>query len=306
MTDQKMREAFEAFARVRGANDLSLERDDISYKCVFVKLTWEAWQAALAIAQQSSVPVAFKLPEPLPPHAHYETEQERQNDAAYRAGWNTCRNTMESMLTATPPAAPVVPVDVMRALERMEKPLDPSWLSGVTAQGDARCMKVIGNFLRSLPTAPACQTCNDHGMIGGFQSTGSGEGGYDSEPCPDCTPAPDCGRCNGSGESTGMAGAGPDTYEVDIPCPDCKGTGDAPEQREKVELTASVLKIGGKYNWKGQPERLVYLGRERGWHQFAKVDEPRNIWSEVLGEDLHMLEETQEAAHSANQSGGEG
>jgi hypothetical protein len=33
-----------------------------------------------------------------------------------------------------------------------------------------------------------CETCNGHGMIGGFVRTGSGEGGYDGEPCPACTP----------------------------------------------------------------------------------------------------------------------
>ncbi len=56
------------------------------------------------------------------------------------------------------------------------------------------------------------------------------------------------------------------------------------------------MKIGGKYNWKGQPERLKYLGRNWSgngfWHQFEKVDEPGVVWCEVLDSDLHMLEET--------------
>lgn len=29
-----------------------------------------------------------------------------------------------------------------------------------------------------------CQTCDGHGMIGGF--VGGAAPGYDSEPCPDC------------------------------------------------------------------------------------------------------------------------
>lgn len=53
-----------------------------------------------------------------------------------------------------------------------------------------------------------------------------------------------------------------------------------------------AMKVGGRYNWKGQPERLVYLGKDRCWHQFAKVDNLAVVWCEVLGEDLHMLEET--------------
>lgn len=63
------------------------------------------------------------------------------------------------------------------------------------------------------------------------------------------------------------------------------------------------MNIGGKYNWKGQPERLIYLGNiylgnnwsENGyWHQFALVESPDVVWCEVLGSDLHMIEETAE------------
>jgi hypothetical protein len=64
------------------------------------------------------------------------------------------------------------------------------------------------------------------------------------------------------------------------------------------------LKIGGLYNWKNQSERLVYLGHNRAsggpargyWHQFAKVESPTVVWSEVLTSDLHMFEETKGAA----------
>ena len=57
------------------------------------------------------------------------------------------------------------------------------------------------------------------------------------------------------------------------------------------------MKVGGKYNWKGQPERLIYLGikhyPDNGfWFQFAKVDEPDTVWCEVRESDLPSFEET--------------
>lgn len=55
-----------------------------------------------------------------------------------------------------------------------------------------------------------------------------------------------------------------------------------------------MFKIGGKYNWIGQPERLIYMGKKGSWHQFAKVSSPYMVWCEVLTEDLHRLEETKE------------
>jgi hypothetical protein len=61
-------------------------------------------------------------------------------------------------------------------------------------------------------------------------------------------------------------------------------------------LTRETLRIGGRYNWENQPERLVYIGlcepRNGPWHQFEKVGEPGKVWCEVLDADLHMLEET--------------
>lgn len=56
------------------------------------------------------------------------------------------------------------------------------------------------------------------------------------------------------------------------------------------------FKIGGKYNWKNQPERLVYMGLKQYpdgvWYQFAKVDSPDKVWSEVRGYELSSFEET--------------
>jgi len=54
------------------------------------------------------------------------------------------------------------------------------------------------------------------------------------------------------------------------------------------------VKIGGKYNWVNQPERLIYIGQEYPWHQFEKVDEPGKVWCEVLDSDMRMLEETKD------------
>ena len=54
----------------------------------------------------------------------------------------------------------------------------------------------------------------------------------------------------------------------------------------------------GKYNWIGQPERLIYLGKKFSgngyWHQFALVENPREVWCEVKGDQLEHFEETKE------------
>jgi len=59
-------------------------------------------------------------------------------------------------------------------------------------------------------------------------------------------------------------------------------------------MTVNNFKIGDNYNWKNQPERLVYLGFNHSgngyWHQFSKIDNPKVVWCEVLPEDLKMLE----------------
>lgn len=56
------------------------------------------------------------------------------------------------------------------------------------------------------------------------------------------------------------------------------------------------LKVGKKYNWINQPERLIYLGNNWSsngyWHQFAKVESPEIVWCEVLDSDLKRIEET--------------
>lgn len=66
------------------------------------------------------------------------------------------------------------------------------------------------------------------------------------------------------------------------------------------QLKAEALIIGGKYNWKNQPERLIYMGlcepRNGHWHQFALIESPTVVWCEVLPDDLDRLEVTQDRA----------
>ena len=69
-----------------------------------------------------------------------------------------------------------------------------------------------------------------------------------------------------------------------------------------AQHTMGPLRIGGKYNWRNQPERLAYMGTarypgdSRTWHQFEKVDARGAVWCEVLEADLAYFEETKGAA----------
>lgn len=57
-----------------------------------------------------------------------------------------------------------------------------------------------------------------------------------------------------------------------------------------------MLKIGGRYNWLSQRERLIYIGRNWSgngyWHQFEKVGAPGIVWCEVTDADLRHFEPT--------------
>jgi hypothetical protein len=69
-------------------------------------------------------------------------------------------------------------------------------------------------------------------------------------------------------------------------------------------VTRDTLQIGGRYNWKNQPERLIYMGlcepRNGRWHQFAKVDVPNVCWCEVTDDDLSSFEATPPATEGAS------
>ena len=64
-------------------------------------------------------------------------------------------------------------------------------------------------------------------------------------------------------------------------------------------MKAQDLIIGGRYNWKNQPERLVYRGSQQfldgRWYQFANVGAPDIVWCEVRMDELQFFEETKEA-----------
>jgi hypothetical protein len=38
------------------------------------------------------------------------------------------------------------------------------------------------------------------------------------------------------------------------------------------------MKINGRYNWKNQPERLVYVGKKGAWHQFELLEKHGEVW----------------------------
>jgi hypothetical protein len=65
-----------------------------------------------------------------------------------------------------------------------------------------------------------------------------------------------------------------------------------------LPLQRVSMKIGGRYNFKWQPDKLVYVGYNWSgngyWHQFELVSRPGVVWSEVLDSELSMLEETKE------------
>lgn len=59
-------------------------------------------------------------------------------------------------------------------------------------------------------------------------------------------------------------------------------------------MSAPQMTVGGQYNWRHQPERLIYLGYNWSgngyWHQFAIVGRPSVIWCEVQTNELDRFE----------------
>lgn len=64
--------------------------------------------------------------------------------------------------------------------------------------------------------------------------------------------------------------------------------------RAMPHLDQPVFTIWEHYNWKNQPERLVYTNRicinRRFWNQFEEIGKPGVIWCEVPDSDMHLLE----------------
>lgn len=63
-----------------------------------------------------------------------------------------------------------------------------------------------------------------------------------------------------------------------------------------MSLDPKTLKVNDRYNWKHQPERLVFIGKRRYpgdrryWYQFENVDYPGIVWCEIIESDLDCLE----------------
>lgn len=57
-------------------------------------------------------------------------------------------------------------------------------------------------------------------------------------------------------------------------------------------LRPEDLKVGAKYNFRYQHDKLIYLGKKGAWHQFKKIGDPRPVWAEIPTDDLYMIEET--------------
>ena len=61
-------------------------------------------------------------------------------------------------------------------------------------------------------------------------------------------------------------------------------------------MKAEDLKINGKYNFIGQPEKLVFIGNNWSgngyWNQFALIDKQNIVWSEINDSDLQFIEVT--------------
>lgn len=48
-------------------------------------------------------------------------------------------------------------------------------------------------------------------------------------------------------------------------------------------MTIPCFIIGQQYNWKHeQSPVLIYLGKKGVWNQFAYVEQPNEVWCEVL------------------------
>jgi hypothetical protein len=70
----------------------------------------------------------------------------------------------------------VMPEDVAYALNRMCTPLDESRLKGVTASEDARCMRVIREYVESVAPARACRAAFEELRLAASQGVLAGDG----------------------------------------------------------------------------------------------------------------------------------
>lgn len=50
------------------------------------------------------------------------------------------------------------------------------------------------------------------------------------------------------------------------------------------------MRLHSTYKFKHSPEILVYVGKVGVWHQFEKFDARGKVWSELLDDELSLLE----------------
>jgi len=108
-----------------------------------------------------------------------------------------------------------------------------------------------------------------------------------------------CKKCNvaESGESCfacQMNGKNESPLATKEHCKEC-GTiyGEECKCPNVSDCEINELSYGGAYNFKNQPERLEYIGKNKSWHQFAIIGSP-GVWCELLDSDLHLIEKTKE------------
>ena len=59
---------------------------------------------------------------------------------------------------------------------------------------------------------------------------------------------------------------------------------------ENLSDTELSLAVGNQYKFKSHIRKLVYLGKDGDWHQFARVGRDA-VWAELLDSDLHLIEQ---------------
>jgi hypothetical protein len=122
--------------------------------------------------------------------AHLATIQQNVKDTKPRRSWTTEEVLRTASITPGTRGemlrdyadmlerarSTVMPEDVAYALNRMCTPLDESRLKGVTASEDARCMRVIQEYVESVAPARACRAAFEELRLAASQGVLAGDG----------------------------------------------------------------------------------------------------------------------------------
>lgn len=128
----------------------------------------EQCQAAIAAAQPAAVKESLTADRQAEPVAWFYSDNFDKHDNLYRR--TTVRDVAEGFARQG-----------RRVIAQYDAAQPPAVAEGCGACGDG-CKGQGCRLERESP--PTCQQCNGKGMIGGLLPNG---GGYDGEPCPDCT-----------------------------------------------------------------------------------------------------------------------